>query len=141
MSMLHILCHFPHTCQEVYTCVNELISKCPEMIKCVDKTGRTPLHHLIKFNPKRDQDVVRCVALCSNGTVVFAMLKCEQCETDVKLAIIESIGCANHDALKCEDEETGLLPFMFVSMGEEYNLSVAFKLLQKMPDYLKNVQV
>ena len=141
MSILHILCHFPSSCDQVYECVNELLHKCPLMIECVDNTGRTALHHIIEFNPKRDQKVVRCLALHSNGTVVFAMLKCEQCETDVKLAIIESIGCAKHDALKCEDEETGLLPFMFVSMGEEYNLSVAFKLLQKMPDYLKNVQV
>ena len=139
MSLLHILCHFPSNCDQVYTCVNEVIRKCPEMIKCVDKTGRTPLHHLIEFNPKRDPNVVRCLASNSNGSVVFAMIKCEQCETDVKLAIIESIVCANHEALKCEDEETGLMPFMFACMGEEYNLSVAYKLLQKMPDYLKNV--
>ena len=99
------------------------------MIECVDNTGRTILHHLIEFNPKRDQDVIKCVASHSNGTVVFAMIRCQQCETHVKLVIIKSIVCANHEALKCEDEETGLMSFMFACMGEEYNLSVAYTLL------------
>ena len=140
MSMLHILCHFPSNCNQVHTCVNELMRRCPLMIECVDKTGRTALHHLIEFNPKRDEDVVRCVASHSNGTVVFAMIACQQCETDVKLTIIESIASAKHEALKCEDEETGLMPFMIACMGEEYNLSVGYKLLLNMPDYLKNLQ-
>ena len=139
MSILHILCHFPSNCDQVCTCVNELMHKCPLMIECKDNTGRTALHHLIEFNPRRHHNVVKCVAERSNGTVVFEMIRCKPCETDVKLDIIECIVSANDEALKCEDEETGLMSFMFACMGEEYNLSVAYKLLQKMPDYFKNV--
>ena len=137
MSILHILCHFPYTCHQVYGFVKELLVKCPLMIQCKDKTGRTALHHLIEYNPKRDESIVQCL---SNGTVVYDMIRCEQCETEVKMDMIESISCANHEALRCQDEETGLMPFMFACMGEEYNLSVGYKLLQKMPEYLKNLQ-
>ena len=107
------------------------------MIECKDKTGRTALHHLIEYNPRRDENLVQCL---SNGTVVYDMIRCEQCETEVKMDMIESISCAHHEALRCEDEETGLMPFMIACMGEEYNLSVGYKLLQKMPEYLKNLQ-
>ena len=105
----------------------------------MDKTGRTAFHHLIEFNPKRDPNVVQCLASHTKRITLYAMIQCKPSVSDVKMEIIETIACANHDVLSAADEKTGLMPFMFACMGEEYNLSVAYKLLQKMPDYLKNV--
>ena len=139
MSILHILCHFPSNCDQVYWYMNQLIQKCPLMIECLDKTGRTALHHLIEFNPKREPRVVHYLAKHTNRIVLYAMIQCKPCVSDVKMEIIETIACANPEVLSAEDEKTGLMPFMFACMGEEYNLSVAYKLLLKMPDYLKHV--
>ena len=136
MTILHILCYFPSLNGWVLTAMRELIEKCPEMVECIDNTGRTALHHLIEFNHKREAYTVKYLASCSNKNVLYEMISCQSSGSDVKLAIVEVISLNKYELLSAIDEESGLLPFMSACVGKDYDLAVAYKLFRLKPDNL-----
>ena len=132
MNMLHILCHFPSSCNGVLDTVQQLLSKCPGASQLIDNDGRTALHHIFEFNSKRDPQVVQILLADCNDYILLQALRSESCCWDV----IEKIANKKINSLSAADTETGLVPFMFASIVKKDNLTVVFKLLLLKPDIL-----
>ena len=132
MNMLHILCHFPSSCNGVLDTVQQLLSKCPGASQLIDNDGRTALHHIFQFNSKRDPQVVQILLADCNDYILLQALRSESCCWDV----IEKIANKKINSLSAADTETGLVPFMFASIVKKDNLTVVFKLLLLKPDIL-----
>ena len=132
MNMLHILCHFPSSCNGVIHTVQQLLNKCPGATQLTDNDGRTALHHILAYNSKRDPQVVQILVADCNDYILFQALRSESCSWDV----IEKIANEKINSLSAYDTETGLVPFMFASIVKKNNLTVVLKLLLLKPDIL-----
>ena len=76
MNMLHILCHFPSSCNGVLDTVQQLLlSKCPGASQLIDNVGWTALHHIFAFNSKRDEQVVQILLADCNDYILLQALR------------------------------------------------------------------
>ena len=132
MNMLHMLCHFPSSCNGIFHIVQQLLIKCPGATQLTDNDGHTALHHIFAYNSKRDSKVVQLLVEDCNDCILLQALRSESYSWDV----IEKIANEKINSLSAYDAETGLVPFMFASIVKKNNLTVIFKLLMLKPDIL-----
>ena len=132
MNLLHILAHFPCTSPNILEIVTELLEKCPMALTSTDNDGKTPLHHLLEFNSRRNILMVKLLLKYSDDTIIHKAIKSKSPTWDV----IENILYGNGDLISAIDECSGFFPFMTAALCDNSNLSIVFKLLQMKPDLL-----
>ena len=132
MNLLHILVHFPCTSPNILKIMTELLEKCPTAATSMDCDGRTPLHHLLEFNSRRNNKMSSLLLKYSDETIIHKALKSKYPTWDVIMEIVYG----NGNLISAIDESSGLFPFMTAAVGDNSNLSIVFELLQMKPDLL-----
>ena len=149
LNLLHILCQFPCTDNDVtvdsaggisptrdivLNAMKDLLRKYPAAAMSMDKYGRTPIHHLFELNPRRHDSVVELLmSYCDDSILHKAIQSKYPC-----FAVIENIVSVIPALLSITDEQdTQLFPFMTAAMGGSMSdLTTAYKLLLMKPDIL-----
>ena len=140
MNLLHILVHFPSNSINILDIMQELLEKCPTAATSMDCDGRTPLHHLIEFNSRRDSLMEALLLKYCDNTILHKALKSKSPSWNVMENIIRADGIYGiGDVISAIDESSGFLPFMTAALGCNSNLTTVFKLLQMKPDLLVNL--
>ena len=132
INLLHILSHFPCTSPNILEIMTELLDKCPMALTSTDNDGKTPLHHLLEFNSRRNILMVKLLLKYSDDTIIHKAIKSRYATWEV----IKEIVYGNGNLISAIDESSGLFPFMTAAVNSNSNLSMVFELLQMKPDLL-----
>ena len=109
--------------------------KCPVASTSVDNDGKTPLHHLLEFNSRRNVFMVKLLMKHSDDTIIHKAIK----SRSPTWVVIKNILHGNAKLISAVDESSGFLPFMTAALDDNSNLTIVFKLLQMKPDLLVNL--
>ena len=105
MNLLHILVYFPCTSPNILEIVTELLEKCPTAATSMDCDGRTPLHHLLEFNSRRDNLMSALLLKYSDDTIIHKAIKSKYPSWDV----IKDIVYGNANLISAVDRQVSFL--------------------------------
>ena len=131
INLLHILTQYPSS--RSARLMERLLEKCPTAAMSVDNDGLSPLYHLLAFNTKSDQSVIRTLLKYCDNSVLNQALSSRETSSHV----IKLIAMFKFESLSEVDAESGLLPFMICSQKENYHdLTLTYELIKLKPDIL-----
>jgi len=134
MNLLHLLTYYP---EDTYQPLSDLLTKCPQAIEAVDKNGKTPMDHVIASTEHVLK--IKTYELLIEHTSVQETLQTihRAIASGSSWDEIKDILKVKSSVLACQDEKTGLLPFMMAAQSEELDVNAVYHMFSSQPDVLK----